>query len=196
MKKRDYNNFDFSKILALDAESPTGLVWTTPRLYRGKLNYNRVRQPAGNIRVFNNRQSYYMVTVFNQTFFVHRIVYLLKHGSVSLDKDVDHIDGNSLNNSTDNLVEKTAAKNARNRRKKSNKELSTGVYIESSISKSGEVLRRVRAHYSYNDKVYGKSWAIGRWGEENAIKLAMEWRTAHIERLNEENFGYTERHGK
>jgi hypothetical protein len=196
MKKRDYNTYDFSKFLSLDEKSPTGLSWNAPRLYAGKLNYSRVGQPAGHVRIFNDRQSYYVVTVFNQTFFVHRIIYILKHGSVGLDKDVDHIDGNSLNNSTDNLIEKTAAENARNRRKKSNKELSTGIYIESSISKSGEVLRRVRAHYSYGDKVYGRSWAIGRWGEENALNLAMEWRIAQIERLNEENFGYTERHGK
>lgn len=195
MKKRDYNKFDFASLVKLDATSPSGLSWIAPRMYGGRLNYKRVGSPAGNIKNFNNRQDYYIIVVFNAPFFVHRIVYLLANGYVNAANDIDHIDGNSLNNSVENLREVSAGENSRNRRKKTDKELDSGVYLETYIAKSGRELQKVRAHYSVEGKVYNRSWSTLKRGYAESVRLATEWRDKQINDLNTQGFGYTERHG-
>ena len=195
MKKRDYNRFDFASLVKIDDTSPSGLTWVAPRLYGGKLKYERVGTPAGNVRCFNDRQSYYMLVVFNQAFFVHRIVYLLKNGRVDTNMDIDHIDGNSLNNAVDNLREVSPSLNARNKKKKSNKELKTGIYLETYIAKSGKELQKIRAHFSFNGKVHSRSWSTLLRGYDRSLELAENWRTSKIEHLNHMGHGYTERHG-
>lgn len=50
MEKKDYNNFDFSSFVKIDETSPSGLSWVAPRLYSGKLSYERVGKQAGTIK--------------------------------------------------------------------------------------------------------------------------------------------------
>jgi len=195
MKKQDYNKFDFASLVKIDEASPSGLSWIAPRLYAGKLNYKRVGTQAGNVRFFNKRQSYYILYVFNSQFFVHRIAYLLKHKSVDSNNDIDHIDGNSLNNSINNLREVSPSLNARNKRKKVNKELKTGIYLETYTAKSGKELHKIRAHFSFNGKVYSRSWSTLLRGYAKAVELAENWRVSKIDYLNNLGHGYTERHG-
>lgn len=195
MKKRDYNNFDFASLVKIDDTSPSGLSWIAPRLYGGRLSYKRLGNQAGSVRDFNNRQSYFVITVYGLSFFVHRIIYVLKHGFVDIANDIDHIDGNSLNNSIENLREITPAMNSRNTKRKKGKELSTGIYLEEYIAKSGNPLSKIRAHYSVKGVVYSRSWSVLNRGYSEALELAIKWRKEQIAILNAEGAGYTDRHG-
>jgi arabinogalactan endo-1,4-beta-galactosidase len=47
-----------------------------------------------------------------------------------------------------------------------------------------------------NGKSRGKSFSISKCGEEEAFRLACDYRNQMIEQLNAEGAGYTERHGK
>jgi len=196
MKKRDYNSYDFASWVKLDNTSPSGLSWIAPRSYSGALNYDRVDKPAGAVQEYNGRQAYYAVGVFGLSFFVHRIIFVLHHGKINPANDIDHIDGNSLNNNIDNLREVSKAENARNKKKRTGKELATGVYLENYISRCGTPLTKIRAHYSDNNsKIISRSWSILNRGYDLALHLALTWRAERMEELNDQGFGYTERHG-
>lgn len=193
--KRDYSEYDFKSIFEISESSPSGLVWKIPRKFSGTLKYDRVGKPAGNVRNFNNRQKYWVVVVFGKTFFCHRIVWLLHNGTVDVLNDVDHIDGDSLNNSVYNLREVSPEINSRNSRKNKGKELQAGIYYEELLSKRGTELKRINTHYSYGGKVLKKNFSVLKYGYDQALAMAVEWRQNHINRLNEQGAGYTDRHG-
>jgi hypothetical protein len=193
--RRDYNNYNFSSLVKINEDSPSGLIWVAPRLYAKTLKYDRVGQPAGRITCFNDRQSYFTINLFGQTFFVHRIIYTLKHGSVSIDKDVDHKDGNSLNNRVENLREVQRAVNNRNKSKPKHKELCLGVYLEEFTTKAGNNFSKIRAHYSFNNVVHSRTWSVLKYGQSEALRLALDWITTKIAELNSDGAGYSERHG-
>lgn len=193
MQKLDYNKFDFASVVKIDETSPSGLAWIAPRVFCGKLNYERVGTQAGYIKIFHNRQSYYTLVIFKHQFFVHRIVYALKHGSVDVTKDVDHIDGNSLNNSSMNLVLKIPTDNKRNARLRvDNKTGVTGV----SLSTKGRGGYYYTAHwYDLDGIMKSKSFSINKLGADMAKSLAIVHREQQIQRLINEGACYTERHG-
>lgn len=198
MRKRDYSKYRFQDFLTIDDASPSGLIWTAPRKYFGSYNYDRVGKPAGNVRDFRNgKQRYWMVSLFGESFFCHRIIWLISKGSVVVENDIDHIDGNSLNNSLSNLREVPPHINARNSKKKVHgKELQTGVYYEELLSKSGTLLKRINAHVSIQPrKIVKKNFSVMKYGYEVALEMAISWRNSMIEKLNENGAGYTERHG-
>lgn len=194
MKKRDYTQYDFESIFEISTESPSGLVWKIPRLYVKTLHHDRVGKQAGTIKI-TPRQKYYNVVVFNKKFQVHRIIWLLHNKTIDAANDIDHIDGNTLNNSVTNLREISPAVNSRNRRKKRDKELEAGIYLEESLSKAGTPLPRLRAHICVEGRVIGASFSITKYGHEGALKLAKDWRKNKLDELNEQGAGYTDRHG-
>lgn len=197
MKKRDYNQYDFASWVKLDETSPSGLSWVAPRLYSGMLKYERVGEHAGTVREFNGRQSYYMVGMLGSNFFAHRVVYVLKHGKIDPHNDIDHIDGDSLNNSVENLREIDPVVNGRNKRKLNpNKALATGVYYEELLSKKGLLLKRINAHASIESgRVLKTNFSVLKYGYDKALELALAWRAERMKELCEQGFGYTERHG-
>jgi len=197
MKKRDYNSYDFASWVKQDDTSPSGLSWIAPRLYSGKLKSDRIGTPAGTIREFNGRQSYYLVGLLGSNFFAHRVAYILKHGSIDPYNDIDHIDGNSLNNSIENLREIDPVINSRNSKKKNpNKALATGIYYEELFSKKGLLLKRINAHASIEaGKVLKTNFSILKYGYDKALELALAWRATKMKELCERGFGYTDRHG-
>lgn len=193
MEKKDYNNFDFSSFVKIDETSPSGLSWVAPRLYSGKLSYERVGKQAGTIKMFNNRQYYYTIGLFKHQFFVHRVVYLLENGYIDADKDVDHIDGNSLNNLSVNLVLKIPTDNKRNAKLRCDNK--TGI-VGVSLTNKGKDYNYYTAHWYEIDGSYrSRSFSINKLGETNARNLAVDYREQQIQRLINEGAGYTERHG-
>ena len=56
-----------------------------------------------------NQKGYFTVRVFGKKRLNHRLIYLMHHGN--LPKEVDHIDGNTLNNDINNLRESTHSEN-------------------------------------------------------------------------------------
>lgn len=197
MKKRDYRKYNFNEVFEQSDESPSGLLWRVPRKYSKTLKYDRVGKQAGNVRNFNNRQNYYVVVVFGETFFMHRISYLLAHGDLLPEKDIDHIDGNSLNNKLSNLREVPPILNCRNTRKKiPNKELETGIYYEELLSKNGILLKRINAHCSVvPSKIQKTNFSVLKYGFEVALKKAREWRKKKLKEAEDIGLPYSEIHG-
>jgi hypothetical protein len=197
MKKRDYKEYKFNEVFELSEESPSGIVWKVPRKYSNKLNYGRVGKQAGNLRDFNGRQQYYVVSIFGKSFFTHRIAYLLYHGNVDPENDIDHIDGNSLNNSIDNLREVPPFLNSRNSRKRvKGKELETGIYYEELLSRRGTLLKRINAHCAIlPNKTEKVNFSVLKYGYETALALAREWRKTKLKEVSDLGMPYSSRHG-
>lgn len=105
----DFNDID--KLLFYDETSPSCLRW------KASTNYKiRVGDIAGYI--VNNKQTgrrCWAVSVQGNSYLAHRLGYCLLHGSVDPELQVDHIDGNALNNKADNLRLVKQAVNLRNR---------------------------------------------------------------------------------
>lgn len=65
-----------------------------------------------------NTLGYLVVSIKNKTYLVHRLIYWMSYGY--LPKYIDHIDGNQLNNSIENLREATNQENLFNQKLRSN----------------------------------------------------------------------------
>jgi hypothetical protein len=63
-----------------------------------------------------NGKKYIKLNIRHQTYYLHRIIYLMKHGVDA--KCIDHIDGDSLNNNVENLREATQSQNVANSQKR------------------------------------------------------------------------------
>lgn len=124
----------------------------------------------------------------------HRIIYEWHYGKIPEGMQIDHIDGDITNNKIENLRCVTAATNARNIKISSRN--TTGVL---------GVRKRVYPNYvAYiafwreGGRYIQKSFNSKTYGEEEAMRLATEYRQRQIERLNnvygEE--GYHENHGR
>lgn len=101
--------------------------------YRDGKLYRNGRE-AGWLDTTGYRRIYYE----RKQHYVHRVVWYLHHGMWP-DMDIDHKDGNKLNNQIDNLRLATDSQNLRNQRK---------------IKGYHKVGDRWRAQYSLDNKVY------------------------------------------
>lgn len=79
-----------------------------------KVNRQSIKrnQEAGNITKFG----YKKVRIDGKDYQIHRIIYKLHHGDIPTDKQIDHIDGNKLNNRLNNLRLVDNQENGKNRR--------------------------------------------------------------------------------
>ena len=98
-------------ILKIDPTSPSGLTWIKKSKTAGTLKaYKEKGILTGKkywvIKVPYNGKRYDLI--------VHRIVLLLKQNELDPDKEVDHEDGDTLNNNPDNLRESTHSQNMHN----------------------------------------------------------------------------------
>lgn len=138
----------------LSADSPSGIVWQTRPLHhfateRAWRRFNTIfsGKTAGSISVQRNRHTdYWRVSVGDTFIFVHRIVFALHHSSINIPEDIDHADGNGLNNCLDNLRHSSHGQNQMNRGKsKANSSGFKGVRLEGNgyrarIRKNGKLI--------------------------------------------------------
>jgi hypothetical protein len=108
--------------LELDPASRTGLRWRQrPRHHfpteRGWKIANGLNagNPAGSELDDDRGKKYFKVKVNGVPYRAHRIIYLLAFGVDPSDKEIDHIDGDGLNNDPANLRLATRSENLRNR---------------------------------------------------------------------------------
>ena len=117
-----------SKVLhecfAYDPESPSFLRWKKrPREHfntlRGMNTFNGTwpGKPAGSLSPEQNR--YWLVGIKKRLFFVHRIIFSM-FNTLPDGYEVDHIDGNTFNNSIENLRSATRLQNTKNSKKAKN----------------------------------------------------------------------------
>ena len=125
----------------------------------------------------------------------HRIVFLLCNGYLNSDEVIDHIDGNPENNKIENLRSVPYAVNSRNRKLPTNET----VGVRKVRLKTGSGKSHNDYYMAYCNDLTGKGlckkYNIKTYGEEEAFRLACEWRKQKIEELNTQGAGYTDRHG-
>ena len=168
MLAKDYN-LDWSVYFRYDEESPSGLVWNCPRLFKGVPKYDRIGTPVGSI----SKQGYWSVGLGDGssgrcTYLIHRIIAVMVHGEIGEDEDVDHIDRNKSNNRIENLRVVSKSENMRNKDiREDNNSGIVGVSLEGNgyraqfVDRSGKILR--------------KYFSINKYGDK-AIELAENWR--------------------
>lgn len=98
-------NPEWRKYLIVDNTAPTGLRWLVDVGSRA-----RAGTPAFTAL---HTTGYYRGRFQGKAYFAHRVVFYLTHGYCP--KTVDHIDGDILNNSPDNLRDAVGAINQQNR---------------------------------------------------------------------------------
>lgn len=111
----------------LDSTCPSGLRWKVRPTnhfkppFINRWNGRYAGTPAGNARANKGGKLYFQVGINNQNNLAHRIVYSL-HNNIELSTEfiIDHEDGNSLNNSPDNLRLATHSQNSCNSSKRAN----------------------------------------------------------------------------
>jgi hypothetical protein len=120
---KELNFEELNERLYVSNESKTGLKWRNTKSFRIKNG-----DDAGSSRVSNGK-TYYDVTINRKVYQAHRVVYLLAHGVLCSNLVINHIDGDSTNNSISNLEAITQRENIL-KRKMSKNNLSgvNGVY--------------------------------------------------------------------
>jgi len=151
-------------ILKIDLTSPSGLTWIKKFKTAGTLKAYKKKG------VLTGKKYWVMKVPYNgkrHDLIVHRIVLLLKEKELDPDKEVDHDDGNSLNNNPDNLRESTHSENMHNSKApKNNTSGHKGVFWHKA---SGKWEVRIRLN--------GKLYNFGLYAnKEDAIKVAIEAR--------------------
>lgn len=186
--KLSFTRSEYAEYFAVDSIACSGLartnaVWTGNYL-KGKL---------GSIGYISERngKKYWRVKFKNKSIMIHRVIWILVNGDIPDNQIIDHIDGNGLNNSIENLRIISKQLNCKNKTKnKNNTTGQTGVFKFNEDNLNG-----YRAIVRVGTKNKTKRFYNHKLGEQEAFRLACEWRKEQIRLLNEQGAGYTDRHG-
>lgn len=179
IKPLDFSFFD--KYFYYSEDSPSGLCWKIPV-------GNKIK--AGNF-AGSKRKSGWQIAVEGRDYLAHRVVWLLFNKDVCQNKVIDHVNGDPWDNRISNLKPKSKANNARNRKYKNKSHETIGVVRE--VYKTGqEYFSAVWTDLS--GKARRKKFPIATLGENDAYRLAKEYRIKMIQDLNTQGAEYTDRH--
>lgn len=136
---------------------------------------------AGNIHThFKTGKSYIRLRIFGKSYVGHRLAVLYMNGSLSdNNKEIDHKDGDGLNNSWLNLKETNRQGNSRNRRLQSN---NTSGQCGISLNKRDD--KFVAYIYDLN----GNKISLGTFKTFDEAVM--------VRKLAEKEYGYSENHGE
>lgn len=159
----------------------------------------RAGEPAGCIHTDKDK-NYTSCTVPHQrkNWFAARVVWILHNGYLHNDYVIDHIDGNTLNNSISNLRAVKQAINNRNasKRKDNHTGFSGTHFTVASDKKSGFYTYVTASWYGEDGKRSSKHFAVAKYGLLPAFKMACEYRDEKINMLKVSGLEYSEKHGK
>lgn len=134
--------------------------------YEGKI--------VGYIKKVDGEECYLQTKINRSVFLVHRILYTMRHGEIPVNFDIDHDNGNGLDNSYDNLRLATKSQNMHNR--KINKDKKDGLPKGISLGKN-------KAGYRYRVGYKGKSFEKGGF---STAELAFKARVELVNKLHGE----------
>jgi len=187
---------DYLSNFYYDESSPSCLRWAKEIIGVNGRIYKRIGDVAGRVRSGNDRNTkrwQVAAAVGHKAAYGHRVVYAL-FNKIAPDLVVDHIDGNSLNNKIANLRQVSQEFNTRN----------VSIYNTSNSSGiTGVSIRNKRGYFSCvayyrrpsDGNLVTKTFSFIKYGKEEALRLAQEWRNERIAELNLQGAGYTDRHG-
>ena len=127
-------------------------------------------------------ENYYKVSLNNSSYGVHRVVWLLHHGSIDKTMVVDHINGDSLNNCIENLRLVSHSLNSKNRDTRIPKSGFRNILEE--YNRSGKFLGyRVAWTKPMHNRKSSKSFRISKYdfSSEKALLAAYNFRDSLIE---------------
>lgn len=179
-------SLDFNVIneyLEYDESSPTCLRWKKWNNSKIKKTTRNEGDVAGYIVNDSTGKSYFSVRVTGKSYLVHRLIWLLHHGTISTKLVIHHKDGNGLNNQINNLELTTQSINARQTSKQKNK--SNGVY-KMQVKKHGYYC----SNWTVDGIRYTKLFSCLKLGETGAKIAAEEHRFRIINDLNKEGYDY------
>jgi len=188
---------DYHKLFIYDESSQTCLRWAID-CFSGRSNGRKhisVGDVAGSL---NGTGGYSQIHYKQGMYRVHRIIWEMFHGYVPEKYVIDHIDGDPTNNSVSNLRAVEEKYNSRNKKKQNNN--TSGFVGVTSIKYKNPA----NVEYRYYKASWADSVSLGKCykifsvhvhGEEEAFRLACEYRLKMIAQLNSQGAGYTDRHG-
>lgn len=161
---------------------------------RTGLRYKSTNREAGTLETYKGQPKAARVEILGIRYLCHRVVWVLIHGSIDHDLDIDHKDGNPWNNKIENLrlVEKKI--NQRNRKRLSNNKTGVnGVFFHVTSNNSGGYNEYLRVVWVENGKQKKKDFNIKKFpSREHAIEFGELLRDMAIP----DKETYSERHGK
>lgn len=184
---------DIADYFYYDETSSSCLRWKEVEIRRGK-DANAVCVSPDDSAGYLTKAGYYVVRLRGVGYLVHRIVYALCYPNTVIEGLIfDHENGNSADNRVANLTLSTDSLNGKNRAKYGNNTTGvTGVHI---TEKSPGRWAYVATWREASQKSGTKSFSVTKYGEDEAFRLACEYRKQVMQRLIEEGNFYTERHG-
>lgn len=202
---RDYNAIDWHSLFYYEPSSKTGLKWKVNR-YAGKNNgitCALAGEDAGSIHIDHSKGTEYaLVCSSRKNWFAHRVIWIMHNGYLDPEYVIDHIDGNSLNNSIENLrVVKQKLNNRNASARKDNNTGISGVHFTTAKNKDnpkGYTYATATWYYDYGDRTqrYCKHFSVVKYGLLPAFAMACKYREQKIAELNANGAGYTDLHGK
>ncbi len=179
----DYTLIDWHDIFEYTLESPSGLRWKKRRNgdNAGSVSKRKgTKEPTG-----------WKLNHLRKCYAVHRIIYYMHHGKIDMSLQIDHIDGNPLNNDITNLRLVSQLVNSHNKSTlKTNKSGVPGVHR--TVNKGHAAWRGI---VRYNGISTFRTFAVNRYGEERAKQMAIDWVLAKRKELNEKGLAsFTDRH--
>jgi len=190
MKTKDYNAVDWNEVFVEDDDSPSGLRW--------KIDMANRKIKAGDVAgsTLTNKKTgrkCFQVSYNKTVWIAHRILWVIRNGDIDAGLEIDHIDGNALNNSVENLRLVSTSVNNRNQKQQRNN--SSGVTGVCFWTSNGHTYAMAR-WYNLTGKQESKSFSCKKLGLLPAFAAACSYREKMIAELNASGAGYSERHGE
>lgn len=186
---------DLSELYYYDATSPTFLRWNKD-IFSGRY-HNQKNVSKGNVAGGMGNSGYYQVRVNGRLTLVHRVIWELLNGEIPDGMFIDHIDQDKTNNDISNLRVVTRAGNNQNHPLRQDSSSGVvGVNRLVNTLRSGNLAIYWKALWCEDGERKYKLFPVKKYGEDEAFRMACEYRKLMIEKMNQEGAGYTENHGK
>lgn len=188
-KARDTSDMVWSDYFYYDENSPSFLRWKISP-YTDQI----LRVASGDMAGSLQKRGYYSVGLKRNKYFVHRVIFEMFKRKLDFDEYVDHLDGNRVNNSVENLRAVSYKENTHNNSKRVD---NTSGVVGVSFSDRAKCGSWVAAWVDSKGDYKRKTFNIDKCGGDKiAFEMACKYREDRIKEQVVKGAKYTERHGK